>query len=146
MPSTDRTRSRSGGASALVVVSVLLIVAGLVGFGRSSRASGDVSAAASTPGKARTQAAAKTIQVKGGEFFFRLSTKSIAKPGKVTYVFKNIGHVQHDFKINGKRTPLTSPGKTARLVVTFKKKGKFRYLCTVPGHAEAGMKGTFTVR
>ena len=91
-------------------------------------------------------AAATTVQVKGGEFFFRLSTKSIAKPGTVTFVFKNIGHVQHDFKINGKHTPLTSPGHTARLVVTFKKKGGYHYLCTVPGHAQAGMRGTFTVR
>jgi uncharacterized cupredoxin-like copper-binding protein len=94
----------------------------------------------------RAAAAATTIQVKGGEFFFRLSTKSIAKPGKVTFVFKNIGHVQHDFKINGKKTPLISPGTTTRLIVTFKKKGKFPYLCTVFGHAVAGMKGVFTVR
>ena len=91
-------------------------------------------------------AAAATVQVKGGEFFFRLSTKSAPKPAKVTFVFKNIGHVLHDFKINGKSTPLIQPGKTAKLVVTFKKKGKFPYLCTVPGHAQAGMKGTFTVR
>ena len=94
----------------------------------------------------QTRATATTVQVKGGEFFFRLSTKSAAKPGKVTFVFKNVGHVLHDFKINGKKTPLIQPGKTARLVVTFKKKGKYRYLCTVPGHAAAGMKGTFTVR
>ena len=101
-------------------------------------------ASARTDGPAR--AAATTVQVKGGEFFFRLSAKSIARPGKVTFVFKNIGHVMHDFKINGKRTPLIGPGKTARLVVTFKKKGKYPYLCTVPGHAAAGMKGTFTAR
>jgi uncharacterized cupredoxin-like copper-binding protein len=101
-------------------------------------------ASARTDGQAR--AAATTIQVKGGEFFFRLSAKSIARPGKVTFVFKNIGHVMHDFKINGKRTPLIGPGKTAKLVVTFKKKGKYPYLCTVPGHAAAGMKGTFTAR
>ena len=88
----------------------------------------------------------KAVQVKGGEFFFRLSTKSVAKPGKVTFAFKNVGHVLHDFKINGKQTPLIQPGKTAKLVVTFKKKGKYSYLCTVPGHAEAGMKGVFTVR
>ena len=91
-------------------------------------------------------AAATTVQVKGGEFFFKLSAKSIAKPGKVTFVFRNVGHVKHDFKINRKVTPLIRPGKTARLVVTFKKKGKYPYLCTVPGHAAAGMKGTFTVR
>jgi uncharacterized cupredoxin-like copper-binding protein len=87
-----------------------------------------------------------TVQVKGGEFFFRLSTKSIAKPGKVTFVFKNVGHMLHDFKINGRSTPLIGPGKTARVTVTFKKKGKFTYICTVPGHAAAGMKGVFTVR
>jgi uncharacterized cupredoxin-like copper-binding protein len=94
----------------------------------------------------QTRSTATTVQVKGGEFFFRLSTKSIAKPGKVTFVFSNIGHVQHDFDINGKKTPLISPGKKGTLVVTFKKKGKFTYICTVPGHAAAGMKGVFTVR
>jgi len=93
-----------------------------------------------------TAGAATTVTVKGGEFFFRLSTKSIARPGKVTFVFKNVGHILHDFKINGKKTPLISPGKTTRLIVTFKKKAKYSYLCTVPGHAAAGMRGTFTVR
>jgi uncharacterized cupredoxin-like copper-binding protein len=91
-------------------------------------------------------ATATTVQVKGGEFFFRLSTKSVAKPGKVTFVFKNVGSVLHDFKIGGKKTPLIQPGKTAKLLVTFKKKGKYAFLCTVPGHAAAGMKGAFTVR
>jgi uncharacterized cupredoxin-like copper-binding protein len=91
-------------------------------------------------------AKATTVQVKGGEFFFRLSTKSVAKPGKVTFVFKNVGSVLHDFMVGGKKTPLIQPGKTAKLLVTFKKKGKYTFLCTVPGHASAGMKGVFTVR
>jgi uncharacterized cupredoxin-like copper-binding protein len=91
-------------------------------------------------------ATATTVQVKGGEFFFRLSTKSAAKPGKVTFSFKNIGHVRHDFRINGKKTALIQPGTTAKLVVSFKKKGTYPYRCTVPGHAEAGMKGVFKVR
>ena len=30
--------------------------------------------------------------------------------------------------------------------VTFKKKGSYRFLCTVSGHAAAGMKGTFRVK
>jgi uncharacterized cupredoxin-like copper-binding protein len=107
-----------------------------------------ISALALIPIATARPAAAKatTVQVKGGEFFFRLSTKSVSKPGTVTFAFKNTGHVLHDFKINGKKTPLTQPGKTAKLVVAFKKKGKYPYLCTVPGHAQAGMKGTFTVR
>jgi uncharacterized cupredoxin-like copper-binding protein len=91
-------------------------------------------------------ATATTVRVSGGEFFFKLSTKSISKPGTVTFAFKNVGHVQHDFKITGKTTPRIKPGKTARLVVTFKRKGTYAYLCTLPGHAAAGMKGVFTVR
>jgi uncharacterized cupredoxin-like copper-binding protein len=55
-------------------------------------------------------------------------------------------HVAHDFKINGKATPPLQPGKTSTLVITFKKKAKYSYLCTVPGYAAAGMKGIFTVR
>ena len=100
----------------------------------------------STSSQAPSATTGTTVQVKGGEFFFRLSSKSLAKPGKATFVFKNIGHVAHDFKINGKVTPLIQPGKTADLVVTFTKKGNYPYLCTVPGHAEAGMKGVLAVR
>jgi uncharacterized cupredoxin-like copper-binding protein len=93
-----------------------------------------------------SSAAATTIQVRGGEFFFKLSARSIAKPGTVTFVFRNVGTLPHDLKIGGKKTPLTQAGKTARLVVAFTKKGTYPYLCTVPGHAVAGMKGVFTVR
>ena len=94
----------------------------------------------------QARASATAINVSGKEFSFKLSKTSIARPGTVTFSFKNAGHMLHDFKINGKQTPLTKPGKTAKLTVSFKKKGSYRYLCTVPGHAAAGMKGTFTVR
>ena len=93
----------------------------------------------------QARSTATTVQVKGGEFFFKLSAKSVASPGKVTFVFKNTGHILHDFKISGKKTPLIGPGKTATIAVTLKK-GMYAYLCTVPGHAAAGMKGVFTVR
>ena len=109
-------------------------------------AAGTLVQLASARSGGRSGATATTVQVKGGEFFFRLSTKSISKPGSVTFVFKNVGHVLHDFSIKGKKTPLIQPGKTAKLVVAFTKKGKYPYLCTVPGHASAGMKGVFTVR
>ena len=92
-----------------------------------------------------TSTKAGSIQVQAGEFFFHLSAASAAKPGTVTFAVKNVGHVEHDFRIDGKQTPLIEPGKTAQLVVSFSKSGKYPYLCTVPGHAAAGMKGVFTV-
>jgi uncharacterized cupredoxin-like copper-binding protein len=95
---------------------------------------------------ARPAAATKTVTVKAGEMYFKLSTKTLAKPGRVTFAVKNAGHLVHDFKIAGKVTPMLKPGKSANLTVTFRKKGSYRYQCTVPGHAAGGMKGVFTVR
>jgi uncharacterized cupredoxin-like copper-binding protein len=91
-------------------------------------------------------AAGTTVSVTGKEFSFKLSRTSIPKPGRVTFSFHNAGTVAHDFHIGGKQTPMIKPGKTSRLTVTFHKKGRFTYICTVPGHAAAGMKGVFTVR
>ncbi len=86
-----------------------------------------------------------TITVAMSEFKFKLS-KASAPKGKVVFKLSNKGQAAHDFKINGKKSPLVAPGKTATLTVTFQKTGKFPYLCTVPGHAASGMKGTFTIK
>jgi uncharacterized cupredoxin-like copper-binding protein len=80
---------------------------------------------------------------KPSELKFTLSRKSVAN-GKVTFKVTNKGALEHDFKIGGKVTPKIKPGKTVSLTVTLKK-GKARYLCTVPGHAAAGMRGVLAV-
>jgi uncharacterized cupredoxin-like copper-binding protein len=113
-----------------------------------------VSIAALTPAglaSARTNptahaAATTRVSVTGKEFSFHLSRTSISKPGTVAFNFRNVGTTAHDFRIGGKTSKLTSPHKTSTVTVTFHKKGRFAYLCTVPGHAQAGMKGVFTVR
>jgi uncharacterized cupredoxin-like copper-binding protein len=79
-----------------------------------------------------------------GEFKFKLSKTSVPK-GTVTFMVTNRGNLPHDFKIGGKKTPLLQSGKSAKLVVTLKP-GKQAYMCTVSGHAAAGMKGTLTVK
>jgi uncharacterized cupredoxin-like copper-binding protein len=94
---------------------------------------------------AHTASKATTVTVAASEFKFKLSKTSVPK-GSVTFVVTNKGKIVHDFKIDGKATPRLKPGKSAKLVVKFAKAGKFAYLCTVPGHAAAGMKGTLTVK
>ena len=84
-----------------------------------------------------------TVTVTAKEFKFVLSTKTVAH-GAVTFKVKNAGKLPHDFKISGKKTAMISPGKTVTLKVTLTK-GSKPYLCTVPGHAAAGMKGTLKV-
>jgi uncharacterized cupredoxin-like copper-binding protein len=91
---------------------------------------------------ARTTATA--VKVTASEFKFVLSTKT-AKHGIVVFTVVNKGKLAHDFKIGGKKTAMLAPGKSGKLTVTLKA-GKFPYICTVPGHAAAGMKGTFVVK
>ena len=93
---------------------------------------------------ARTHATGTAVTVTATEFHFKLSKTSVPH-GSVTFTVVNKGKLSHDFKIAGKKTPLIKPGKSAKLTVTLKK-GKSAYLCTVPGHAAAGMKGTLTVK
>jgi uncharacterized cupredoxin-like copper-binding protein len=85
-----------------------------------------------------------TITVKASEFKFRLSSTSVAH-GTVTFNVVNQGKLPHDFKIGGKKTSLLSPGKSTKIQVALKA-GTYKYLCTVAGHAAAGMKGTLRVR
>ena len=66
--------------------------------------------------------------------------------GKTTFRVVNRGQASHDFKIAGKRTKLIPKGKSAILAVKIPKAGKYRFLCTVPGHAAGGMKGVLTVK
>jgi len=87
--------------------------------------------------------AAQSITVTMTEFKFRLTSKT-AHAGAVTLRLVNKGKLAHDIKIAGKKSALVKPGKTGALTVTLKK-GKYPYLCTVPGHAAAGMKGVLTV-
>ena len=89
-------------------------------------------------------ASAKTVKVTGGEFWFRLSSKSAPK-GRVTFRFTNKGTIKHDFKIAGKKSRLIGKGKTTSITVRLRT-GSYKYVCTVKGHSAAGMKGKFRVR
>ena len=91
---------------------------------------------------------ATTIVVAAGkpsEFKFKLS-KLTAPKGVVVFKVTNSGAIVHDFKIGTKKTRLLSPGASQLLRVTFTKAGRFQFMCTVTGHAVAGMKGTLTVK
>jgi len=92
---------------------------------------------------ARAHATATSVTVTASEFKFKLSKASVPH-GTVIFTVVNKGKLPHDFKIGGKKTALVKPGKSAKLTVTLKA-GKAPYLCTVAGHAAAGMKGTLKV-
>ena len=117
------------GSAVIVLIAVVSLVAAMSAFGGSSS----------------TDATTLTVTLgKPSEFKITLSKKTIAK-GLTTFKVTNKGKLSHDFKISGRKTRMLSTGKSATLRTTLKK-GKFAYICTVPGHAAAGMKGVLTVK
>jgi uncharacterized cupredoxin-like copper-binding protein len=108
-------------------------------------------------GPAGAQARVSTTIVvtagKPSEFGFKLSKFSLIPAGTVIFKVSNKGKAIHDFKLcskatggslnscTGSVTRRLAPGQSATLTVTLKKSGKYEFLCTVPGHANAGMKG-----
>jgi uncharacterized cupredoxin-like copper-binding protein len=84
------------------------------------------------------------IKVVAKDIRFKLSAKT-AKRGVVVFKVTNLGALKHDFSIKGRTTKKLSHGQSTTLRVTFLRKGRYPYKCTVDGHAEAGMKGIFTI-
>jgi plastocyanin len=78
------------------------------------------------------------------------TTEASTKAGKVTVDFNNPQGLTHDVTIedsSGKevgKTELIGEGETSTTVNL--KPGTYTYFCSVPGHREAGMEGTLTVK
>lgn len=76
-------------------------------------------------------------------------TSLTSKPGKVTIDFNNPSALEHNVAIEqeGREIAVSetlAEGKTS--VSADLAPGTYTYLCTIPGHAEAGMEGVLTVR
>jgi uncharacterized cupredoxin-like copper-binding protein len=75
-------------------------------------------------------------------------TKATAKAGKVTFDMPNKSSIQHNIAlkgINGAAGKVVPQGQSSTFTTTVKP-GKYTFYCEVPGHEQAGMKGTLTVK
>jgi plastocyanin/mono/diheme cytochrome c family protein len=75
-------------------------------------------------------------------------TAVTVKPGD-TITLTNAGFLQHDIAVDewgGELTPLLNNGESAEFTIPEDAApGEYQFYCTVPGHKEGGMVGTFTV-
>jgi plastocyanin len=104
--------------------------------------------------KAKPEAAAKgpggTLKLAADPTQIAFDTTTLtSKPGKVTIDFDNPSALEHDVAIeqDGKEIAISetiAKGETS--VSADLAPGTYTFLCTVPGHAEAGMEGTLTVK
>ncbi len=99
-------------------------------------------AGAAAPATARTI----TIDVDARDYAFSLSRRSVPAGSTVRFVVRNSGSAVHDFVVTKrKRTRILRPRQRQTITVSFPRKGTFRFLCSVPGHARLGMKGAIGV-
>jgi plastocyanin len=143
-------------ASAVLIVAALSVI-GLAACGSSSNDNSTTAAstpASTTPagGGGAASAGGSTVDIStpsGGTLAFDQKDVS-AKAGNVTIDFDNKQPVPHDVKVedsSGKElggTDLTTSG-TATASVDLQP-GTYTFFCSVPGHREAGMEGTLTVK
>jgi plastocyanin len=112
------------------------------GGGEGGKAAEEPQAAAKGPGG--------TLQLKASPTQIAYDTTELtSKPGKVTIDFDNPAALEHDVAIeqDGKEIAVSetiAEGKTS--VTADLAPDTYTFLCTVPGHAEAGMEGTLTVQ
>ncbi|HET9677875.1 MAG TPA: plastocyanin/azurin family copper-binding protein [Solirubrobacterales bacterium] len=101
-------------------------------------------------GKEAGGGASTTLQLEANKTALEYDTTQLsAKAGKVTIDFKNPSPLEHNVVIeeNGKELAGFEPiaegeeSETAEL-----KPGTYTFYCSVPGHREAGMEGTLTVK
>jgi mono/diheme cytochrome c family protein len=72
--------------------------------------------------------------------------KANAPAGAITLVMHNPASVGHNIGIQGKNAgPVVGSGGTSEVKESLTP-GKYTFLCTVPGHADGGMKGELTVK
>ena len=100
-------------------------------------------------GAVQGEGGGKTVRAIEKEFSIDLKGGDTLKPGKYRFQVVNAGKIEHDLEIEGggveEKTPLIGPGEEAALEADLKP-AKYRFYCTVPGHAQSGMDIDVTVR
>jgi plastocyanin len=148
------------------VVLIALVVAGCGSSSKSSTSSTPAASASPTPANTGSSAAPTSSTTGGSPSSAQGSTLSLAadtsgalkydksslsaKAGKLTLDFTNKSPLPHDVAIAGSGGAVvaktaTITGKSANLTADLKP-GTYTFYCSVPGHRQAGMQGTLTVK
>jgi plastocyanin len=146
--------------SMLALPAALLALAGCGSSSSSSSTSASTaaetpttsSASTSTPAPASESGGAEKVSLEANpEGQLEYNTKSLsAKAGKVSIDFTNSSSLPHNVTIESSSgakvgaTP-TFSGGSKTLAVNLKP-GTYKFFCSVPGHRQAGMEGTLTVK
>jgi uncharacterized cupredoxin-like copper-binding protein len=86
----------------------------------------------------------------GNSMQFAPASIAVRAGQPVELTLRNGGGIPHDFTLAGGASgPVkleAQGGRTARGAFTIETPGTYEFICSVPGHAAAGMRGTLTAR
>lgn len=140
-------------AFALILASLALLACGSSSDDSSSTSAETTESQAEPAGTAAggTAGSAAALDIEAASSGLEYTSDSAeAKAGKVTVNFTNPQALTHDVAIedsSGKtigKTELIAEGSDSATVDL--KPGEYTFYCSVPGHREAGMEGTLTVK
>src|SRR6266568_5761772 len=103
--------------------------------------------ASSQPTLSGASSVPTSVSITASEFKFTPSTIQVSVGQKVTLTLQNTGVVEHDVTFPGAGFSLLARAdQTVTGDFTFDKPGVFDFFCSIPGHKDAGMKGTLIRR
>ena len=139
---------------ALALASIALVACGSSGSTTTTTptggAAGGGSGASTGGGGAVASQTVKLSTDPGGQLKYTTDSLS-TKSGNVTIDLDNTQALQHDVAVEDSsgtvlgKSDLVAQG-TASVTLDNLKPGTYTYFCTVPGHRQAGMQGTLTVK
>jgi len=93
------------------------------------------------------QSGAPTINVTAREFSFSPNHLRVKARQTVNIEFSDSGDMFHTFTVVGGPTfnLQANAGQSITGALTLARPGTYQFICSVPGHAQAGMEGTITV-
>ena len=150
-----------------IALAAICTTAAFAGPGDPGHSHGDFSAG--EPGNPKRPARVVQVVMREGDgkMMFIPSKVEVRKGEQIRFMLRNSGALDHEFMLataaenakhaeqmkknpdmehddpNGKRL---KPNGTAEIVWRFTKPGEFQFGCLIPGHPEAGMVGTVTVK
>jgi len=116
------------------------------GAGPTAGASGSPSSTSDAPsGHGGGGTASGVLEITSVDLGFSPNELIVAEPGTYEVRLTNDGAIPHDITFPDGQTAVADPGDEASLMVDVPADG-LAFLCSIPGHADAGMRGTISVK
>jgi uncharacterized cupredoxin-like copper-binding protein len=135
---------------AVVAIGALIVIFvawfGMTSWGDGGWMGGHMGWRGSTSSTTEVVEGAREVEVDAGDLWFDPATVEMVAGEPVNLRLVNTGEAFHDLTIPAANVVLAAePGEQAAGAIEFAEPGRYEFFCSVPGHAQAGMRATIVV-